>query len=252
MVIFLGINFKKILPLKFKGKNTVILGLVLFFLIIGNVGIYGYNLMAYGSLLPSCTAILSEEQCDLRRVYFEKRGPTYVASFDQGKAYQLTVPESIELGHPGPIRYFFVYWLPNLFSRLNGVCGVRSYYSIKLTQAHVLFFYWMILVALIYYRDYSFKVTGLLGILVFYSAILFLNIYDYDLVHRFNLGLLQGRYLFPVINIAYVLASKILMDIPRKPIQISALIFMFGLYLWSGPLTFIIKYSSVFYDWLII
>jgi len=242
-IIFIIINDKQVFPIKFKGKRGVVLGLILLLLIIGNLAIYGNNLVVYRSILPSCEAILSIEQCNL--------SPHIIRLNKYGLDHKLTISESIHLGYPGPIKYLFTIWIPILFSRIFGVGGHIIYYSLPVTLAHVFLFYWMVLITIIYWRKPTFINISLLVILLFYSLVLFLKNYDIELAYGFKTVALQGRYIFPVISIAYILLTKVLMDAPRKLIRIPALVLTLALYLYSGPLTFIMKFESIFVDWLI-
>jgi len=242
-ILFFIKNNQQILPFKFKGKKVFVLGLILLLLIIGNLAIYGYNLVVYQAVTPQCEAILTKAQCSLspHRIRLEQHG------LDQ----KLTISQSINLGYHGPIKYFFGVWIPNLFSRIFGIAGHISYYSVLLSIMHVFLLYCLILVAIIYWREPSFINISLLGILLFYSLILFLKNYGIELAYGFKTVALQGRYIFPVISIAYILLTKVLLAAPRKLIRIPALIFTLALYIISGPLTFIMKFESIFVDWFI-
>ncbi|MHA1279671.1 MAG: hypothetical protein ACTSQ8_20905 [Candidatus Helarchaeota archaeon] len=251
-IAFFVKNIKNILPLKINGKKTVFLFIILLILIIGNLGIYGYNLLVYHSYLPLCEDILSNEQCDLRLLYFEERPPEYKIGFLKGWDYKLTISESIDRSFPGPINYFLTNWVPLMLMRTFGILGHRYHYAIPATILHLVLFNWLVLITIIYWRDFSFNILGFLGIFIFYSATLFLYIYRYELLLRFNNGYIQGRYMFSVIDIAFVFATKVLKDLPRKTLRISTLIFMMIFYFFSGPLTFILKFSSSFSDWFIL
>jgi len=251
-IIYIIRNYKTIAPLKLRGWKTIILGIIFLSLIIGNLSIYGYNLVVYRSFLPACKKILTKEQCDLRLVYYETLGPEYTQAFKLGEDYRLTISESIDLGYPGPLRYIFNYYIPNLFSRLFGICATPSYYSVPMTFAHVFLLYWFILITAVYWRDLDIKLISLLGILLFYFLILTITIYREELLRRFNLHLIQGRYIFLVINIAFVFAAKVIQEIPWKMIRIPTLILMLLLYFFSGPFSFILKFNTVFSDWLVI
>ncbi|MDW7755912.1 MAG: hypothetical protein SCH68_12190, partial [Brevefilum sp.] len=60
---------------------------------------------------------------------------------------------------------------------------------------------------------------------------------------------LHGRYIFPVISIAYIAFTKVLLSIPRKRFRIPILIAILCLYFVTGPLTFILLYNTIFADW---
>jgi len=251
-MIYILINRKKILPLKFNKLRVLFLGSILLMLIFGNLAVYGYNLLEYGSYLPACTKILTEEQCDLRIFYYQQRPPEFLIAFTTGWQTKMSITESIELGYPGPIKYFFTDFILFLFARHFGILGHRLFISPIATFLHIGLFFWMILVAIIYYRDFSPKIISILGIFLFYSLTLFIYIYNFELKLKFNHSFIQSRYMFSVIDIAYVLAAKILLSLPRKKMQIPILIIILTIYFFTGPLSFILNFSSVFSDWLVI
>ena len=236
---------KSILPLKVVETKTFILASVLVCLIIGNFAIYGYNLAIFHSVLPSCHDVLTAEQCNLRRFYFEDLGPEYQLAW-KNNLVPLTLSESLELGYPGPIRYFFMNWIPYMLTRTFAVFGTNVPISFLTIITHHILLYTMILITIFYWRDYSLKIIGLLGILIFYTVILFIYCYRYEMQISFNYEIIQGRYLFSVINIAFVFAVLVIKRIPPKIIRSLILIIFIVLYFLTGPMTFIQLYISPF------
>ena len=72
-----------------------------------------------------------------------------------------------------------------------------------------------------------------------------------ELSYGFKHIALQGRYFFPVLGIAYIFFTKILMSVSRKILRIPILSTIVLFYLFSGPLTFVLKYNEVFAAWMI-
>lgn len=105
------------------------------------------------------------------------------------------------------------------------------------------------LIAILYFRDFNLKTFSFFGILVFYGLTLFLKNYNIELTYGFKTVALQGRYIFPVISIAHIALTKVLLSIPRKGIRIPILFVILGLYFVTGPLTFILRYKAIFADW---
>jgi hypothetical protein len=242
-IVFLIKNHKQIFPLKFDYKK-ILLSLVLLLLIIGNLGLYGYNLIVYKSILPGCTDILTKEQCNLTQ--YVRRLENY--ALDE----KLTIDESKELGYPGPIKYLFTQWILNFFSRIYGPHGNSvAYVSIPVTIAHIILFFWLVALAIVDWRDFNFTIVSLLAIFIFYTLILFNESYNSELIFGFKGMRIQGRYIIPVIGIAYTFFSKVLMNVPKKLIRLPILIILLLLYFYSGPLTFILKYSSEFSEWFV-
>jgi len=246
-VFFIIKNHKKITPLQVKDRSTIILFIILFLLIWRNFSVYGYNLVRYHSILPSENDILTKEQREIKQLYFEKFSHVL-----KGWGYKISIPESKAYGYPGPIKYFFTTWIPVMLFRIFGVEGHWKYYQPLTLASSLILFIWLVLLTLTYWRDFNFKNLSLLGIFVFYTIILFIYIYNYELQLKFNLLFIQGRYMFSVIDIAFVFTAKVLMEIPRKLIRIPTLIIMIVIYFITGPLTFILQYKNVFSDWLVI
>jgi hypothetical protein len=241
-ILFIIKNHRQIFPLKISDNRIYFMSILLLLLFIGNLAIYGYNLVVYESILPSCTDILTNEQCNLTQ--YAWRLENY--ALDE----KLTIEKSKELGYPGPIEYVFTQWIPFFFSRLYGVHGNSvAYVSLAVTTAHVIIFFWLIAFTALHWRDYSFTILSLLGIFLFYALILINESYKSELIFGFKNVRIQGRYIIPVIGIAYVFFSKVLKNQPKKLIRLPLLITLIILYLYSGPLTFILKYQPVFSDW---
>lgn len=245
-VFYIIKNYKNITPIQVK-KSTIVLSIILLLLILGNLSVYGYNLLRYHSLLPSDNDILTKEQRAIKQLYLEKFSHVLT-----GWGYKISISESKEYGYPGPIKYFFTTWIPFMLFRIFSVEGHWKYYQTLTLVSSLLLFISMVLLTLTYWRDFTFKNLSLLGIFVFYTIVLFLYIYNYELQLKFNLLFIQGRYMFSVIDIAFVFTAKVLMEIPRKLIRIPTLVIMIVIYFITGPLTFILQYKNVFSDWLVI
>jgi len=242
-LIFLVKHRKSILPIKVRGWTQWTLLALFALLAAGNLAIYGVNLIEHQAILPPCESILTQDQCDLS--LFKVRRETL------GLEEKLTLIESIRQGYPDPIRYFFTLWLPTLIMRLYGIFGFRAYASETAQIAHLSLFYVSILLALVFYREFNLKTLSFLGILVFYGLTLFIKNYNTELIYGFKTVALQGRYLFPVISIAYIALTRILLSIPKKPIRIPVSIATLCLYFYTGPLALILHYKDVFSDWFI-
>jgi len=228
---------------KSKQKNAMILSLILFLLIIGNLAIYGYNLIVYKAILPPCEAILSKEQCELN--------PFYQRLKNHGLEEKLTIVESIIQGYPGPIKFFITMWIPNMISRIFGADGHVIIYTLYgPTFLHILLFIWTIFSAFIYKIKLTFRDVSLLSIILIYSLILFIKQYDTGLSYGFKDVILHGRYIFPVIGLAYIYFIKIIMVAHPKKIRVTILIFTVQLYFLGGPI-FFIPYLLSISDWFI-
>lgn len=221
-----------IFPIKLESDYEKIFALILLLLIIANLALYGYNLLKYQAFLPPCRAILSQEQCAL--------SPFYQRLKQYGLEQKPTLIEAIRQRYPGPIKFFITMWLPNMISRIFGADGHELiYFSKQLTNMHIIIYVWVILVTIFSNKKWIFRNLSLVGIFLFYALVLFTIQYDAGLTYGFKDVILHGRYMFPVIGIAYVLLSKMIINIPKKIIRIPTLVLMIEIYLFSGPIYFL-------------
>ena len=90
-----------------------------------------------------------------------------------------------------------------------------------------------------------------MAILIFYFITIYIFNYYNELSSGFAHFAIHGRYLFPVIGILFLALTKGIIKIPYKSVQKLTLILAIALYFFTGPLTFIYRYNSVFSDWFI-
>jgi hypothetical protein len=224
------------------GKNIVLLIFIL--ILVGlNVSIYGVNLIKFQSLTPHCQDYYSEEFClnaPFLIIYHELRLPE-----------KLTIFSAVKQGYPEPIRYTFDTWIRAMMLKIFGVMGnLKSYYPTSAAYFHILL-YWFILLFVRYFRKTTFKLYNLIAIFIYYSLVLFINNYDDELTFGFLQVALQGRYIFPVISLAYGLLGFGLMKIPNRIVKYATLGATIALFIYGGPLKFIIYYDSIFASWFI-
>jgi hypothetical protein len=76
--------------------------------------------------------------------------------------------------------------------------------------------------------------------------------YDTELAYGFyKYVALQGRYLFPVISIGFVLVTYAIEQVKNKFVQLSTVMALVVLFLYSGPIRFIWYHDSVFANWFV-
>ncbi len=243
-IVYIIRNRKKILlpdlgnNLKFFMLATILL-IVLGF----NLYLYGVNLVKFQSFRPSCYDTFSEEVCD--NSYFIKRHQKFALP------EKLTIVEAFRRGNPEPIRFIFESWVPEMVKRVFGIMGESNYYPI-VTSYFQIAFYWILFLGFRYIKKPSFKTIALTSIIGFYALILLIMNYNSELSYGFNKFVaLQGRYIFPVISIAFVLSTYILAKVTNKYIRIATLIATIVLFLYGGPIRFLWYYDSVFANWFI-
>jgi len=241
--VFIFRNKKQLQLENFKSVKIIAMLAVLLILVAANLALYGVNLIRHRSLTSSCAYYYSEDYCDntgfaqRRRELALPEKPNMLQAFRQG--------------YPEPIRYAFDTWIRAMLMKIFGIMGgAKSYYPISISYYHLLF-YWMIALGFRYFRKTSFRNYSLLAIVGFYTLTLFIKNYDIELAYGFIQVAHQGRYIFPVIGLAFSLFSYLLMKVPNKYLQIPTLIATILLFLYGGPVRFLLYYHSVFADWFI-
>ena len=243
-LLFVILNRKKIFPIQYFNSKSLLLITLVIFVILGNFSIYGINIIKFHSITPNCIDILEEDQCKL--------SPFYQRQEAWALEEPLSVAGSINLGYPSPIKYAFVNWVKLMLLRSVGFHGHKTFYPTNFIYLfQILFYLAMILgiIELILKRKISYASFSLFSILIFYSITLINLNYRNELVYGFINLLIQGRYIFPVIGPIYILFTKILKATPSKYLRWAILIFTIGLFIYGGPLTFILKYDTVFSGW---
>lgn len=240
-VIFLIINRKEIFPLAITNRFEIFLLVICAGFIIGNLALYGYNLIAYQNIRPQCTQILTVEQC--------QENPYANRYEEYALEEKLTISESIDLGYPDPITYTIDSWIPNMFYRIFGILGHRSYFPTRMIIFYRLLFFWTIFLIIKYWQRPSFTIVSMISVFIFYAFVLLYTNYNSELVYGFKQIAMQGRYLFPVIGIAYVLYPKLLHCVPHKWINIISLTSTLVLFFLGGPIILLLYSRSVFSSW---
>lgn len=226
-------------------NNTRVI--ILFCLFIGlfslNLFLYGRNLIKFQSLTPSCLDTFSSEICETSSYAIREQ--------ELALPEKLTLFQAIKQGNPEPIRYFFDEWIREMLKRIYGIMGHKNYFPLNVTYFHIALF-WVLLLGFRYLKKLDFDKLSLIVIFGFYTAVLVAMNYNTELAYGFNKYVaLQGRYLFPVIGIGYVLVTYILTQTSNKILRWATLAGLIGLFLYSGPIRFIWYYGSVFADWFI-
>jgi hypothetical protein len=232
-----------ILPLKINSPKLIALGLFTTLAISVNLAIYGVNLLTYHSITPACTDLLNKDQCEL--------SPYVVRHSEIALDYKMTILESIQRGYPDPLEYVIYSWTPNMLYRVYGVLAHLSYFPAHIITFYYLLLLWYILLLFRYWKQSSFAVYSLLGIFLFYSLVLFYMNYSSELVYGFKQIAVQGRYIFPVIGAAYVLIGSLFTIIQNRTLRLTTLLITLVLFLYGGPIKFLILRNTVFNDWFI-
>jgi len=244
-IIYVIKNKEIIFPIVFSIKRDLFLGFLLLIIVLGNLVIYGYNLLTYQSITPDCMDILSTEQCRI--------SPYAIRYQEFALDQKLTLTESINLGYPDPLSYLIDSWIPNVLFRIYGIAGHLAYWPnyIVITLYRLLLF-WIVLLCFKYGGRPSFLIISSLLVFLFYTIVLFIMNYNSELIYGFRAITLQGRYFFPVIGLIYCLYAYLLLNIPNKKIFVFTFIGTIILFFIGGPINFIQQFDLFFIEWFLV
>lgn len=222
-------------------KDNLVLKVILCIILIANLFIYGVNLVRYKSILPTCQDILSSEKCEI--------SPFVIRNKEMGLEKKMTPLESIQIGYPNPVDYFFNHWIDHMLTRIYGIMGHINYFPTQIIIFYKLLFFWILLLGFRYVEKPSIIEFSFVLIILFYTFVVFLKNYNSELTYGFKLVALQGRYLFPVIGLFYVSVGYIMSIVRSKLIKNLTVLFAVALFLYGGPLKLIFKYQVLFSSW---
>jgi len=95
-------------------------------------------------------------------------------------------------------------------------------------------------------------IKSLILIFAFYAVVLIYTNYNSELAYGFyKYVALQGRYIFPVIGIAFVLSAYVIEQVKNKFLKFSTLAALIVLFFYSGPIRFILYYDTIFSNWFV-
>lgn len=212
------------------GKEYLLLIPILFFGLL-NLELYGKNIFQYGGLEPDCNKILTHEQCLSNGVYYRDNVTFQSTEIGGIKGYfkLLTSGERV-----GPFRYFLK-WFPNLTMKIYGIMGDSSLFMPEpFWYLFIFFFLIATVLAIVNFRKWNQVEKYLVVIFLFYIGVLFF-IQNYSMYLKFNhyYLALQGRYIFPVISILYILFSKSILYISNRRLRYIFLIFVVIIFMYS-------------------
>lgn len=226
---------------------------------LANLSLYGVNRVRFGRSVPSCTQVLELEQCLENRIFARN----WVVG--QYKAGQMTLQEAVReterIKNPGDrahalrllenerlykarapetlnrLDYMFLVWRQALKPT---VFGIQAHQSMVRTPNDLVGHQWVLLAAI------AFVVRGigsrrgdrfwvyLLAVVLFYFLVLvgYVNYGIYKTSHAPLLGV-QGRYVFPVLVPAFLLAAEYLLRPLRVRWKIAVVILVGAIFVWG-------------------
>ncbi len=212
------------------GKKIFILIPILFFAIL-NLELYGTNILRYGGLEPDCNQILTHEQCLQNGVYYRDnvtRQPIEINGI-KDIANLILSGERVD-----PFRYFLK-WLPNLTMKIYGIMADNSMYMPEYFWYMFIFVFLIaFILGILNFKKWNMVERYLIVVFLFYIGVLFF-MQNYSMYLRFNhyYLALQGRYIFPVISIMYILFSKSFLFLKKRGLRYTILIGIGILFLYS-------------------
>jgi len=210
-------------------------------LVMGNLALYGYNLLFFRQVLPDCEDMFQAEQCAL--------SPYLKRWEDLGLPQKLSIPESIRQGYPDPLEYLTGFWFKDMLTKTYGILGHKSYYPGHIITVYQLFYLGMMLLAARFWRKPTFAVWSALGIVAGFVLAIFIVNLDSELSHGFKHIALQGRYLFPVIALFYALTAYTQSLVKPKYLRVLLVVLTCALFIFGGPLKFVTLADKAFAGW---
>lgn len=199
-------QFRKFVP--------IFLLLVTIVLVVLNLKLYGRNVLEYGELVPKCTDILTHEQCLENGVYY--RDIYKIPVVFEGNLTE-AFPLIINGERIGPLRYI-PFWVVETSRKIFGIMGDRSLFM-KYEYLPPYFIYFFIGIYLIF-KNRKKLITedkALISISLFYMLVLiYYHNYQTYIKQNWKDLALQGRYVFPVLGIMYIIFSKYFLKIKNK------------------------------------
>lgn len=222
-------------------EKMVVLVIVFIIFVVFNFSIYGKNLIKYKAITPSCSQILTTDQCN--------QNPIIRRDKQLNLPEKLTIIDVIKGGYSDPIEYVFDYWTGSMLKRIYGIMGHKSFFPDLIITFFRIFYLGIIFIIVKYWKKPTYAVGSLFLIATFYILVLLRTNYNAELTNGFQHIAIQGRYIFPVIGIIYTLVVYYLSQLQNQIIRrisytITAILFLIGC-----PITFLTQYATIFIDW---
>ncbi len=210
-------------------------------LVLGNLALYGYNLLVFREVLPDCEDMFQAAQCAL--------SPYNDRLKELGLPQKLTIPESIRQGYPDPLEYLTGFWFKDMLTKTYGILGHKSYYPGHIITVYQLFYLGMLLLAARFWHKPTFAVWSALGIIAGFVLAIFVVNFESELTYGFKQISLQGRYLFPVIALFYALTAYTQSLVKPKFLRVLLIVLTCALFILGGPLKFLTLADKAFAGW---
>jgi len=191
-----------------------------------NFSTYGISLLKNKTIFPECRQILTDEQC--------ANGVTAQRSIQENLPEKLTLLSVIRDGYPDPIEWFLDFWITRISVMNYGIFGHLYYFPDIPITFFRLFFILMLVITIRYWQKPDIALGSLLAVTVSYTLVLLQTNYQAELISGFKHIAIQGRYIFPVIGIIYILMAYYLSQPPNTFARRLIIYFALILFLWSS------------------
>lgn len=237
-----SIKQRKLIGPQKLGFANIVLVLVVAVGLAYNAGIYGQNILRFQALTPACNQLYEPQQCALSP--FQQRWEAW------GVKDKPTLIESVRAGGPNPIGYFFDDWINLMLKSIYGILAHKNYEPTQMIPFLRLFWLAILFLGFRYIRQVDKTYFPLFLIMFFYLAVVFANNVNTELAYNYaHTGGLQGRYLFPVLGIAYLGVTKVIESINHRALRALVLAVTLALFIYSGPLKFALYWDNLFTGW---
>ena len=219
-------------------KVVYLILIIVLFLLVG--GLYGRNILKYGSYQPRCDVVASHEEC-------------YQYSYSYKVYYDGFIADT-DTNHPSV----------NLISDFTGwgkfnlqtIYGTLTHRGVFFRMMSIIPFAILLVASLIkavqiIFKEKKVKPEVVLLFAIFMAYASFLYYYNYN--EYLNSGVwngMQGRYLFPVWPLIYIIIAEYLLSFKRKSINYAILVtFFFVSFITSFGIYYFRKPADYQMDW---
>lgn len=225
LVFYILIKEKQKFDLK-KGKFWLYSSLaILFFMPV--LLLYGKNIVQYKDLLPECEEVMTIESCMYNGVFRRDYGQSAGITVFSKKGLEM-----VSSWKWNPVKFFLI-WSTEMNNRIYGIMAHKGMFIPF--HLHFTFAVFPLSFAFLFLKKFKKREkmdVYMLIILLFYTFVLaFIQNYSTYLNRDGIIFALQGRYIFPVISIYYILLVNYMAKIENKGLRRFAFIFLIILFL---------------------
>lgn len=210
----------------FDAKTIILITIALTFIVM-NLVLYGYNLIVFQRVLPGCEQYLPISACRMSAIF--ERDVT------RKPPIPIKLEDILEARVPDVTKWLHDYWMRRMSSTIFGVYGHKIYSTSLLIVYYELFFLVTAFLAARYWKKPPSTVITLGLVSVFYTLILIATHYSNEIGSRFAHYGIQGRYIFPVIGVMYILVVYFISNVSSKIIRNIIIVYTLVLYSYGGP-----------------